>query len=378
MSKDLPLRKPVNALVSFHYFAKYDIAEMASWGLRLIGDSGAYSSMSQGAEIDIDEFAKWGLRWKNDLAWVASLDVIGDKEATWHNYRYLRERGLEAVPTIHYGCDPSELDRYAAEGVDFVGLGGMVGRKSEQARLLRWTLSVFRYARDNHPQMRFHGWGITHNSLIMNLPWYSVDSSGFSSAYRFGRLALFDSSLGKNVAIVLDGKDIYKHVDLLQREYGCDPAEVAVSNGKTRRQLVRLAVASVQHTEDFLRKRHVVTPPTYGLNRGGSIDAPNAHVALGFPGAQSTISLSPTDKAPHVHVVSNGNDWAFKFLKDDQGGNIHIASTAPMVLADIDDDPEAIHRLRDKRDAGPNIHLASSVDWPFKMATIDQKEQTND
>lgn len=340
---EVELRLPVNALASFHYFKNNDIAEMQSWGLRLIGDSGAFSSMSQGAEIDMGEFADWGLRWKDNLAWLASLDVIGDQPATYQNYKKLRARGLEVIPTIHYGCDPKELDKYAAEGVDFVGLGGMVGRKSEAQRLLRWTLSVFRYARDKHPQMRFHGWGVTHSQLVMNLPWYSVDSSGFSSSYRFARLSLFDKSNGKSVGIDLNGKDIYKHAALLRRDYNVEPAEVSVSNRDTRRQLTRLSIASVQAQEDFLRRRFKVTPPSYGLNepyfeapsthiastaplhlkevagielsptKGPSIHAassvdwpfklatqpaPNIHAALGFPGAQSTVSLSPTDKAP--------------------------------------------------------------------------------
>lgn len=296
-NNEVALRLPVNSLISFHYFKKQNVAEMQSWGLRLIGDSGAFSSMSQGAEIDMDEFAAWGLRWKNNLAWVASLDVIGNQPATWANYKKLRAKGLEVIPTIHYGSDPKELDKYAADGVDFVGLGGMVGRKSEAQRLLRWTLSVFRYARDKHPQMRFHGWGVTHSQLIMNLPWYSVDSSGFSSAYRFGRLSLFDPSIAKTVGIEMNGKDAYNHAELMRREYQIDPSEVASSTRETRRQLVRLSMASVQRQEDFLRKRHNVTPPSYGLV-GDRVAAPNVHLALGFPGAQAVTSLSPNDKPP--------------------------------------------------------------------------------
>ena len=320
---EVELRLPVNALASFHYFKSYDIAEMQSWGLRLIGDSGAFSSMSQGALIDLGEFADWGLRWQNNLAWIASLDVIGDQPASFQNYKKLRARGLDVIPTIHYGCDPKELDKYAADGVDFVGLGGMVGRKSEAARLLRWTLAVFRYARDHHPTMRFHGWGVTHSQLVMNLPWYSVDSSGFSSSYRFARLSLFDTTNGKNIGIDLNGKDIYKHAALLRRDYKVEPEEVAVSDRETRRQLTRLSIASIQKQEDFLRKRFKVDAPKYGVKdlyfdainmhiasaapyylkeiadiQLSPTQAPNIHAALGFPGAQSTISLSPTDKAP--------------------------------------------------------------------------------
>jgi len=343
MDNDLVLRYPINALVSYHYFKNNDIAEMQGWGLRLIGDSGAFSAETQDTPIDIVEFAEWGKRWTDNLAWLASLDVIGDQAATYTNYKWLRNQGLDVIPTIHYGCDPKELDKYAADGVDYIGLGGMVGRKSEAQRLLRWTLSIFRYARDHHPAMRFHGWGVTHPQLVMNLPWYSVDSSGFSSAYRFGRLTLFDPDTGTKHNVAMDGKDIYNHADLLKRVYKCDPAEVAVSTPQTRRQLVRLAVASVQQMENQLRKRFNVSAPVYGLNRSddgtnvhlantaveyyyniqsGDADwndrGGNIHAALGFPNAQSTMAVDPNDKGASLI-----------------GSNVVVASSSISDFADL-------------------------------------------
>lgn len=325
MVQEVALRTPVNALISFHYFRKRDIAEMQTWGMRMIGDCGAFSAVSQGAEIAIDDFLEWAIKWQNNLAWIASLDVIGDSKATFENYKYLRANGVDAVPTIHYGDNPKELDKYADDGIDFCGLGGMVMRKSEVARLMRWTLSVFKYAQDNHPNMRFHGWGITHNTLLMNLPWYSVDSSGFSSSYRFARLSLFDSSLGKNIGIQLDGKEIYKHADLLLREYGCNPDDVAVSNKDTRRQLVRLSIASIQRQEDFLRKRHSVSAPTYGV-RDYWTDVSNIHIASGAPQYLKEIgdiSISPT-QAPltsNIHAAFGNTDY----LAVEPTPHVHVA-----------------------------------------------------
>lgn len=297
--KDIALRHPINSLVSFHYFENHDIKEMKDWGLRLIGDSGAFSAASQGTPINIRAFADWAKKWRDSLSWVASLDVIGDAQGSRKNFDWLRNKDLDVIPTIHYGADPSLIKDYVKDGVDFIGLGGMVGRKSEPKRLLRWTLSMFKYARDNHPEVRFHGWGVTHPDLVMNLPWFSVDSSGFSSAYRFGRLSLFDPRTAKKVGITLDGSDILQHSELLRTVYGIDPANVSVSTRDTRRDLVRLSVAAVQRQEEYLQRRHKVSPPYYGLleSSGGG---PRVHVAIGFPNAQATISLSPTDKPPRA------------------------------------------------------------------------------
>lgn len=347
MNEDVPLRYPVNALVSYHYFDETNIAEMASWGLRLIADSGAYSAASIGAPVRLENFADWAHRWKDHVAWVASLDEIGDVEGSWHNYRRLRDDfDLDVIPTVHYGADPSMLDRYANDGVDFVGLGGMVPYKSEPKRLLRWCLSMFRYAKQAHPDMRFHGWGVTHPLLIMSLPWFSVDSSGFSSAYRYARLSLFDPRKGKTVGVTLDGRDVFKYSVLLRDVYGVDPAAIAVSTSETRRPLVRVALSAVQKTEDYLRQRHGLIPsPKYGVRdsaAGAHIHAdgkafpafgedtalgfptawqgdaikggPHVHSALGFPTAQATKGLSPEDAdapvveegGPHVHYVGTG------------------------------------------------------------------------
>lgn len=326
MDNDIPLRLPVNSLVSYHYFKNVDIKEMQDWGLRLIGDSGAFSAFSKGVDITIDEFADWGHQWKDNLAWIASLDVIGDLKASYENYQKLRDKNLDVIPTVHYGAEPNALDVYAKDGVDFVGLGGMVARKSERSKLLRWTLNMFRYARDNHPDMKFHGWGISHPELIMNLPWYSVDSSGYSSAYRFAVLKLFDPRKGKSVLIDLDGKDIFTHSDLVRRVYNIDPDLVKVSTPQTRRMLVRLAIASVQKQEDFLRKRHgFIDAPKYGVNDG--VADTSIHLPLGGAGAQSTKSLNPTDKPARTLTGTNIHfvDGSKQNLKDALGIGMHMA-----------------------------------------------------
>lgn len=318
MPQDIPLNYPINSLVSFHYFKDINIAEMHGWGLRIIGDSGAFSALTTGAPVDIREFAAWGRRWRESLFWVASLDVIGDAAATRKNYEFLRSEGLDVVPTIHYGADPSLMDQYAAEGVDFMGLGGMVGRKSEPDRLLRWALKVFRYARDKHPEMRFHGWGITHPQLIMNLPWFSVDSSGFSAAYRYGRLSLFDPRSAKRVGVEMNGRDIYKHKDLLSGVYGVqDLSRVSKSTSDTRRDLVRLSVAAVQLQETFLRRRFGVTPPTYAVSQASKginmhfVDAAKQHLAM----LQDDVT-GGGHTGPMLHAAWGSRETEIKMLTD--------------------------------------------------------------
>lgn len=257
---DVVLDRPINTLVSYFYFADHDLADLSSVGLRMIGDSGAFSADSQGTPVDRDQFFHWAQRWADHLYWVASLDVIGDAAATLANWRAAPD-GLRLVPTLHYGCDPSQMDVYVDGGADLIGLGGMVRYKAEPKRLLRWCLSVMRYARDVHPQVRFHGWGVTHPTLLMNLPWWSVDSSGFSSAYRYGRLKLWNPDTKTTQVAAMNGRETAGIARLLRAHYGIGWDRIAVSNTHTRRDLTRVAVRAMQLMEAFLRSRHRVTPP---------------------------------------------------------------------------------------------------------------------
>lgn len=304
LNEEAPVFLPVNALVSYHYFREIDIGHMARWGLCMVGDSGAFSAASQGAQIDQDEFYEWARLWRNDLLWTASLDVIGDEGRSWANWKRA-PKDLGLIPTVHYGADPSSIDRYVEAGVDLIGLGGMVPYKSEPARLLRWCLQMMRYARDKHPHVRFHGWGVTHPDLVMNLPWWSVDSSGFSAAYRFGILTLVDPRTGKRILVKMNGKDAANHATLLRNAYGVDWRKVAVSNRETRRDVVRVAVHAMQHLERFLQRRWKVEPPQSLTSAArSSVDkGPIVHNVLGAPSMQPPKSLSPDDKGPRIHSV---------------------------------------------------------------------------
>ncbi len=299
---DVHLTLPVNILISFHYFRLDDVGQIASWGMRILADSGAFSAVTQDAQIDLDEYGDWISRWRPALYWPASLDVIGNAEASWQNWTLLLDRGISTVPTIHYPAPPAAMDRYVEAGADLIGLGGMVPFSSEQDRLLRWTLACFRYARDHHPEVRFHGWGINHKKLLMSLPWFSVDSSGFASSYRYGRLQLFDpdSTTFRTISIATGSREAAAHNRLLRTHYGIDWQRVVVSNSASRRDVVRTAMRSLQLVEVYLRKRWPDVTPPASLEGTG----PNLHAVLGAPSMQPARSLNPADKPPRKEAGS--------------------------------------------------------------------------
>ena len=285
------LELPIDALVSYHYFRADEVMNlvMGPGKYRMIADSGAFSAFSQGAKITLSEYAAWCRKWRPHLFWIASLDVFGNPEATLANFRELRDRHqVESVPTIHVGCDPKWLDVYAAEGVDFVGLGGMVGLGP---RVGRWLVHVVRYARDRHPGMRFHAWGMTSPRLLDQVPIYSADSSGLvSGPTMYARLRLYDPRLRKHAAIRLDGQQPHQYRRLFTEVYGIDPGTVSTSSARNRPQVLRLGAHSTQLYAAALRRRHQVTAPTWSIN-------PHAAAAVDVDEDQALVG-------PRLHLVS--------------------------------------------------------------------------
>lgn len=271
---------PVDALVSYHYFREdRSLAPLVATGrLRMIGDSGAFSALTQGAPIDLDAYAVWCQRWRQHLYWVASLDVIGDPVATLRNWKTLRERhNIDAVPTLHAGADTKWLDVYASEGVDFCGLGGMAGT-GQAPKAYRWAVHMFRYARDKWPGMRFHLWGVTNRKFLDVLPAYSADSSGIlGAAYRYAALRIFNPSTGMhhNVALTRGNRGVFKLGPVLRRVYGVSPEEIETSHPGNRTTLIQLAAASTQQYAAWLQRRHKVAPPTWGINPVGTPAPPD-------------------------------------------------------------------------------------------------------
>jgi hypothetical protein len=303
------IEPPRNILVSFAYYRRIDLDKLAP--CRIIADSGAYSAKQLGITIDTDKLAKWTKMWNHRLTWVAALDVAGDIQQTRTNWlRMVDQHQLPAVSTLHCGAPPSEMDWYAERGVDFLGLGGIAGGNTPPTAQFRWLVSVFKYAAENHPQMRFHGWGITRPSWL-RLPFFSVDSSGWGSSYRFGRITLRDPRDGTQVAVWVDGRgEVYqpKVAELLMDCYGVSPSQVNDAGPSNRLLFVKLSALSAAVQEQNFRKVHrrvPISPPTWGHLGGWDLPSgPNQHLALGGCGAGIRDRKVFSElHGPHIHLV---------------------------------------------------------------------------
>lgn len=299
---------PVDALVSYHYLRADDrmrriVGEPDADGLaaegrlfRLIADSGAFSAYRQGAVIELDEYAAWLHRWRPHLFWSASLDVFGDPVRSLANWKALRDtHGLHTVPTIHIGTDVTWLDVYADEGVDFVGLGGMVGQP--RPAQLRFLVHCLRRARDRYPSMRFHAWGTATHDMLGKLPLYSVDSSGLiGNAFRRGIANVWDDRARTVRHVPLDGRDPWMYRALLVDQYKMNPGDILRSSGSNRASLIALCTESLQRRAAHYQRIHAVTAPAYGIT-GHAPVGPRLHMAEANPRDYALLRTTMIERA---------------------------------------------------------------------------------
>lgn len=154
-------------------------------------DSGAYSAWSRKTEIDLDEYCAFIKANADHIEVYASLDVIPGEpgrpattaereaaaEASWQNYLYMRNEGLDPLPVYHYGEDMRFLERMLGHGCSYIGIGGLVGVPGPKRQL--WLDDVFTRLTDDSgsPIVKTHGFGMTAIPLIFRYPWFSVDST---------------------------------------------------------------------------------------------------------------------------------------------------------------------------------------------------------
>jgi hypothetical protein len=263
----------LRVLVSFHYHRGSDLAALVdSCGgdVDLFADSGAYSAATTGATINLADYAAWLRDWAPLWTVRASLDVIGDHEATARNTAALRDAGADVIPAFHVDEPWDVLESLCATN-RYVALGGMalhaVGRAKHKP-LMRWLVRCFRIAQPHGT--RFHGFGMTSSGLVKSLPFYSVDSSSYSFGARWGLAYLWNAGpLRMESVLFRNPAEVRPHADLF-RLHGLDPAAVirpdfmraaSPTYEEDRAAVVRAGVRAYAFMEDTLAARHQVAPP---------------------------------------------------------------------------------------------------------------------
>jgi len=154
--------------------------------MKIMLDSGAYSAWRKGETLDLDTYIQFLHEHKHLLDDYVSLDVIGDGEASWQNFKRMKEAGLDPMPVYHAASPIKYLEKYLANS-EYVGIGALTAL-STAVRIKNLDMIWADYLTDDDglPIAKFHGMGFTTTELIMRYPWWSVDSSTWLTTSRMG------------------------------------------------------------------------------------------------------------------------------------------------------------------------------------------------
>lgn len=195
-------------------------------GADLLVDSGAFTAFTLGEVIRLEEYADFLLERAQGITVAVTLDVIGDWRGTAENLDKLRDRVGDAVPIMpvwHSGSPESELRRLCREH-DYIAVGGVTTMASQVDKFMRHMIHAHRIAAETGTKL--HGLGVTGERALLDLPWYTVDSSSWLSGVRYGNLALVNER-GKFVRAE-SGKKLPPEFVRLARIYELDPHRLAI------------------------------------------------------------------------------------------------------------------------------------------------------
>lgn len=182
-------------LESYHYLAKQQEIPQQLRDLKkgIFLDSGAFSAFTRGVTIDLQEYADFVIENKDILHTASNLDIIGrgSEEGTYKNQKTLEKMGATIQP-VHHARDADKwLQKYMAEGYDYIFLGGMVPETTQYLReWLDHMWGTYLTNKDGTPKIKVHGFGLTTGELMWRYPWYSVDSTSWVMNSSFGSIYL--------------------------------------------------------------------------------------------------------------------------------------------------------------------------------------------
>jgi hypothetical protein len=187
--------------------------------MELFLDSGAFSAWSIGETIDLDQYIAFCLRHRRLFSVIASLDVIGNAEASMRNYDTMVKAGLDDVlPAWHYG-EPDSVMEYYCKKTDYVAIGGIVALATKPA-LRAAVISKAKAIADRY-KCRVHIYGMTHIQLLMRFrDVYSVDSTSWKAGMKYARALSLSghdheyAGRGGRKHYCLDKYNIYKLLQL--------------------------------------------------------------------------------------------------------------------------------------------------------------------
>lgn len=144
-------------------------------GVEVFLDSGAFTyqqidvnktKRDRPIPMTLDQYCQFIKKYRQYFDVVAALDVIGDADASYENYMYMRKQGLGFVLPAWHGGEPLEaIDRYIGL-TDYIGIGGVASIALDRIRKARYIQNAISYIRKRDPNMKIHLYGVADVALL--------------------------------------------------------------------------------------------------------------------------------------------------------------------------------------------------------------------
>jgi hypothetical protein len=220
-----------NVLFSYAFF-KSPIQTRKIFGdynpKNLIIDSGAFSVWTRGEEVNIDQYAYFCEQVKELFPlcniYCVNLDVLPGKfgqrptqrqveesaSEGWKNMEYLESKGLKVIPVFHQHESFEWLDKLRNH-CDYIGISP--ANDVSMKEKLNWLNQVFSIIKDT---IKTHGFAVTSWEQLYRYPFFSVDSSSWTSPSRFGSIPVFTDTLKMKVFKYKDKKQVQEVWDYIK------------------------------------------------------------------------------------------------------------------------------------------------------------------
>ena len=185
--------RPPYVLETFYTINDESMEEYKKCKMFLL-DSGAFTFMSGTKEAvdwdrDVEKYAEFIN--KHGIQYFFELDIdvlVGLKEVERLRHKLETLTGRKCIPVWHKSRG-IEYWKQMCNEYDFVAIGGIVTREIKQKEYKNFK-PLIAIARKHN--CKVHGLGFTATSLLKEYKFYSIDSTSWLKASRFGRIDYFD------------------------------------------------------------------------------------------------------------------------------------------------------------------------------------------
>lgn len=180
----------------------------------------------------MDNYAEFIKKNNEYIDTFVTLDAINNPKKTFLIQEYFeKEHNLRPLPVVHCGADPKYVGKYIDKGYDYIGIGGLA-QGANREEYIHWITDIFQtYICDNngYPKIKTHGFAVTSFDLLLNFPWYSVDSTTWLNGSKFGYVFIPKKKNGKfifdeqGISLFISDRSSYKkyegkHLDNLSKQ----------------------------------------------------------------------------------------------------------------------------------------------------------------